>query len=113
MNRHVVDGRRSVDLGKDIRLLQTTPQPLRAGAYQMIWILLMDEPGSLINPAGKCLNAGFVGIVRSGTRLVGQLPGHDGGIIAVGASIDGVAALNEVRNVTAIELVGSGVGVKL
>ena len=44
-------------------------------------------------------------VIRAGTRFVGQFPGHDGRVIAIEPAIDRVAALDDMRDVIAIELV--------
>ena len=111
---------RIVDLGKAVRLevdvgaLDRALQPLAAGGDEMVRVDRLDEARSAAHPvveSGEQLRGGFG--IAAGTRLIGELPSHDGRIVAIGCAGHAVGSADDGANPVVIERHRLGVGVEL
>ena len=85
-------------------------EALGARAEQVVGVDALDVGGHLLDPALERLERPRALDVP---RLVGELPGHDGGIVLVGYACEGVDAVEDGGHVVLVPSAGVGVGVEV
>ena len=88
MDGHIIDARDGGDGLQEGRIAFTAHESLIPGGNQVIRIDFPDEAGRFRKPAYELL--ADLGIRREAARLIADLPGENGRILAIGLAGDGI-----------------------